>query len=70
MGAGRGREVEVLSYGFSKLRKTEFPVFSASQVDKYATCIMVGASQLYVLRAKIHQYLPLSAELAVQVVKQ
>ena len=27
--------VGVLSYGFSKLRKTESPVFSASQVERY-----------------------------------
>ena len=26
----------VLNHGFSKFRKTEHPVFSASQVDKYA----------------------------------
>ena len=30
-----GGGVEIMSYGFSKFRKTESPVFSASQVDKY-----------------------------------
>ena len=46
-----------MSYGFSKFRKTESPVFSAWQVDRYDRelyCVDEGRPQFGTISVEIH----------------